>query len=142
MESIRELPRYPKGRNSEAPAFIGWGSSRGAPQQRGVREHRVGRIANPLGLGTGTVQRISKERATSLRGAQQWRVVPSSPTVCYGALDRPGGDFSIEAPRVHHTARRCGVAARGAGAAASGAGGWVPPLLIARGLRKPPPRIP
>src|SRR5262249_9758483 len=29
------------------------------------------KVAKPLGIGTGTVQRISKERAMSLRGAQQ-----------------------------------------------------------------------
>jgi hypothetical protein len=29
------------------------------------------KVAKSLGLGTGTVQRISKERAMSLRGAQQ-----------------------------------------------------------------------
>jgi len=30
-----------------------------------------GMVARSLGIGTGTVQRISKERAMSLRGAQQ-----------------------------------------------------------------------
>jgi len=29
------------------------------------------KVAKSLGIGTGTVQRISKERAMSLRGAQQ-----------------------------------------------------------------------
>ena len=44
--------------------------------ERSVRKHLakgVGilKVARSLGIGTGTVQRISKERATSLRGAEQ-----------------------------------------------------------------------
>ena len=40
------------------------------------------KVAKSLGIGTGTMQRISKGRAMSPRGAD-----------CYGALDPPVGDF-------------------------------------------------
>jgi DNA invertase Pin-like site-specific DNA recombinase len=46
-----------------------------AATERKVRKLAKGvgilKVARSLGIGTGTVQRISKERAMSLRGAQQ-----------------------------------------------------------------------
>ena len=65
----------------EANVAVAQGVKLGRPKIDSATERKVRKqlakgvgilkVAKSLGLGTGTVQRISKERAMSLRGAQQ-----------------------------------------------------------------------